>query len=307
VIHGNASRTGGALQKTETRMPAGRAIWKGHLRLSLISVPVAVHNAVSSSERISFNQLHKDCNLRLKQQMVCPKHGNIERSEIVKGFEYDKDQYILVGEDDLERLKQATSKTIEITQFVNESELDPMYIDAPYYIVPDGPIGEQAYRVLQEALAKTRKIGIGQFVMSQRAHIVALRAHDKGMLMTTLRSQDEVRRSEEYFTGLGSGEVSKSEMKLATDLIDNFTETLDTSAIKDKYQEGLKALINAKLAGKQPEIVEEPEFAGTMNFMSALEESLKAAKKRATTATKKKPMAKSVKPAKAIERKRKKA
>ena len=182
-----------------------------------------------------------------------------------------------------------------------------MYNDAPYYIVPDGPIGEQAYRVLQEAMAKSRRVGIGQFVMNQRTHIIALRAHDKGMLMTTLRSADEVRRAEDYFNDLGKGEVSKSEMKLAMDLIENFTETLDTSEFKDRYQEGLKSLISAKLAGKEPEIVEEPEFAGTLNFMSALEESLKTAKKKAGTAARKKPMAKSIKPAKAAERKRKKA
>src|SRR5262245_23931340 len=181
-------------------MPAGRAIWKGHLRISLISVPVAVHNAVSSQERISFNQLHKGCNLRLKQQMVCPKHGNVERTDIVKGYEYEKDQYLLVADEDLERLKQATSKTIEITQFVGENELDPMYADAPYYVLPDGPIGEQAYRVLREALSKSRKVGIGQFVMGQRTYVIALRPHGRGFLMTTLRAADEVRRPEEYFS-----------------------------------------------------------------------------------------------------------
>lgn len=288
-------------------MPAGRAIWKGHLRISLISVPVAVHNAVSSQERISFNQLHKGCNLRLKQQMICPKHGNVERSEIAKGYEYDKDQYLLVAEEELEQIKQATSKSIEITQFVNENELDPMYFDSPYYVLPEGPIGEQAYRVIHEALAKTRKVGIGQFVMNQRAHVVVLRPHGRGFLMTTLRAADEVRRPEEYFSGISNGDVSKGELKLATDLIANFTEPLDTSVFKDRYQEGLKALITAKLEGKEPEIVQEPDVDRALNFMAALEESLKAAKKRATAPARTKPMAKSVKPAKAAERKRKKA
>ena len=288
-------------------MPAGRAIWKGHLRVSLISIPVAVHNAVSAQERISFNQLHKGCNLRLKQQMICPKHGNVERTDIVKGYEYDKDQYLLIDEEDLERLKQATSKTIEITQFISENELDPMYLDAPYYVLPDGPIGEQAYRVMREALAKTHKVGIGQFVMGQRTHVVALQAHDRGFLMTTLRAADEVRRPEEYFSDIANGEVPKSELKLATDLIGNFTEPLDTSEFKDRYQEGLKELISAKLAGKEPQIVEQPEVDRTLNFMKALEESLKAAKKRATASTKKKPMAKSLKTAAAAQKKRKKA
>lgn len=289
-------------------MPAGRAIWKGHLRVSLISVPVAVHNAVSSYERISFNQLHKGCNLRLKQQMVCPKHGNVDRSEIVKGYEYDKDQYLLVADEELERLKEATSKSIEIAQFVNESELDPMYFDSPYYIVPDGPIGEHAYQVVREAMAKSRKVGIGQFVMNQRTHVVALQPHGKGFLMTTLRASDEVRQPEMYFGGISNGEISKSELKLATDLIQNFTEPLDTTEFKDKYQEALKALISAKLEGKEPEIVEEPDVDRTLNFVAALEESLKAAKKRAKAPAKTKPMAKSVRPSKAAaERKRKQA
>lgn len=289
-------------------MPAGRAIWKGHLRVSLISVPVAVHNAVSSYERISFNQLHKGCNLRLKQQMVCPKHGNVDRSEIVKGYEYDKDQYLLVADEELERLKEATSKSIEIAQFVNESELDPMYFDSPYYIVPDGPIGEHAYQVVREAMAKSRKVGIGQFVMNQRTHVVALQPHGKGFLMTTLRASDEVRQPEMYFSGISNGEISKSELKLATDLIQNFTEPLDTTEFKDKYQEALKALISAKLEGKEPEIVEEPDVDRTLNFVAALEESLKAAKKRAKAPAKTKPMAKSVRPSKAAaERKRKQA
>jgi len=288
-------------------MPAGRAIWKGHLRISLISVPVAVHNAVSSQDRISFNQLHKGCNLRLKQQMVCPKHGNVERTDIVKGYEYDKDQYLLVADEDLERLKQATSKTIEITQFVGENELDPMYVDSPYYVLPDGPIGEQAYRVLREALAKSRRVGIGQFVMGQRTYVIALRPHGRGFLMSTLRSAEEVRRPEEYFSDITSGEIPKSELKLAADLIDNFTEPLDTSVFKDSYQEGLKELISAKLAGKEPQIVEQPEVDRSLNFMAALEESIKAAKKRATATVKKKPMAKSLKPASAAQKKRKKA
>jgi DNA end-binding protein Ku len=239
--------------------------------------------------------------------MVCPKHGNVERTDIVKGYEYEKEQYLLVADEDLERLKQATGKTIEITQFVGENELDPMYVDTPYYVLPDGPIGEQAYRVMREALAKSRKVGIGQFVMGQRTHVIALRAHGHGFLMTTLRAAEEVRRPEEYFSDIANGEIPKSELKLATDLIDNFTEPLDTSAFKDGYQEGLKELISAKLAGKEPQIVEQPEVDRTLNFMAALEQSINAAKKRATASTKKKPMAKSLKTAAATQKKRKKA
>jgi DNA end-binding protein Ku len=289
-------------------MPAPRAIWKGHLKISLVTVPVSVHNATSSGSRISLNQLHKDCGQRLKQQMVCPTHGEVPRSDIVKGYEFQKDQYVVVTEDELEQLKQATSKTIEITRFVDGDELDPMFLESPYYIAPDGPVAEKSYRVIRDAMKKLKKVGIGRYVMASREHIVALQPHDKGFVMTTLRSANEVRKPDEYFSDIQSGEVDKGELKLAEDLIRNYEGELDTDEIRDRYQDALLAVVQAKVDGQTPVIAQPQEETRTLNFMAALEESLKAAKKKAGAAGKaKKPPAKSVKPAAAAEKKRKKA
>jgi DNA end-binding protein Ku len=291
-------------------MPAPRAIWKGHLKISLVTVPVSVHNATSSASRISLNQLHKDCGQRLKQQMICPTHGQVSRTDIVKGYEFQKDQYVVISEEELEQIKQATSKTIEITRFIDEGELDPMFLDSPYYLAPDGPVAEKAYRVIRDAMKKLKKVGLGRYVMSAREHIVALQPHDKGFVMTTLRSADEVRKADEYFSDVQSAEADKGELKLAEDLIRNYHGELDTSEFRDRYQDALLALVQAKAEGAQPVIAQPKEEARTMNFMAALEESLKAAKKKAAApaATKaKKPPAKSVKPAAAVEKKRKKA
>ncbi len=291
-------------------MPAPRAIWKGHLKISLVTVPVSVHNATSSGSRIALNQLHKDCGQRLKQQMICPTHGEVSRSDIVKGYEFQKDQYVVVTEDELEQLKHATSKTIEITRFVDDDELDPMFLDSPYYIAPDGPVAEKSYRVIRDAMKKLKKVGIGRYVMSAREHIVALQPHDKGFVMTTLRSADEVRKPDEYFSDIQKAESDKGELKLAEDLIRNYEGELDTDQIRDRYQDALLAVVQAKVDGQTPVITQPQEETRTMNFMAALEESLRAAKKKAAApaASKtKKPPAKSVKPAAAAEKKRKKA
>jgi len=291
-------------------MPAPRAIWKGHLKISLVTVPVSVHNATSSGSRVSLNQLHKDCGQRLKQQMVCPVHGDVARSDIVKGYEFEKDRYVVVSDEELEQLKQATSKTIEITRFIDEGELDPMFMESPYYLAPDGPVAEKAYRVIRDAMKKLKKVGLGRYVMSSREHIVALQPHDKGFVMTTLRSADEVRKPDEYFSDIQGGEADKGELKLAEDLIRNYEGELDTGEFKDRYQQALLSLVQSKVEGQAPVIAEPQEEVRTMNFMAALEESLKAAKKKAAApagAKARKPPAKSVKPAAAVEKKRKKA
>ena len=164
-----------------------RATWKGHLKLSLVTIAVRVYNATSSAGRIMLNQLHKDCNCRLKQQMVCPIHGNVERGDIVKGYEYEKDRYVVIDPEDLERVQVETTKAIEITSFVDPGELDPIYLNAPYYLAPDGPVAEGAFRVIREAMLKTGKVGIGRFVIGGREHFVALDVKDRGLVMTTLR------------------------------------------------------------------------------------------------------------------------
>src|SRR5688572_3704221 len=129
-----------------------RATWTGYLRLSLVAIPIRLYNVVSSTSKVSLNQLHKDCHHRVRQQLVCPEHGTLEREAIVKGYEYEKDKYVVVDEADLEKVKLETTKTIELMQFVEDSELDPLYFNTAYYVAPEGPVAEEAFRILREAM-----------------------------------------------------------------------------------------------------------------------------------------------------------
>jgi DNA end-binding protein Ku len=275
-----------------------RATWKGHLKLSLVSFGVRVYNATTSSGRITLNQLHKDCHQRLKQKMVCPEHGDVDRDEIVKGYEFEKGRYVVVDEEDLQKVRLETTKTIDVVQFIDRDELKPIYLDAPYYLAPDGPVAEEAFRVIRTALEKSNKIGIGQFVLGGREHVVAIEVEGRGLRMTTLRSDAEVRSAEPYFEEIANGEVDGNQLKLAQQLIDASAEPLDTSRFRDRYQEALLAVIKAKVEGKEPAIVEEEHAPAGFSFMKALEESLAAAgtkKKKAPAASVRKTAQKSKK------------
>jgi len=267
-----------------------RASWTGHLRLSLVSFPIRLYNATTTSSRVSFNQLHKDCNQRLKQQMICPQHGPVERSDIVKGYEYEKDRYVLMDEADLTRVKIETNKVIEVTQFIDAGELDAVYLDSPYYMAPDGPVAEEAFRVIREALRKSRKIGIARIVLASREYVCALRVQEKGFVLTTLRYPGEVRQAEPYFEDIKNGDLGKEQLALAEQLIDGLAAPFDASKFNDRYQDALLEIIKAKIAGTEPVVVQEAEVGKVINLMEALKASV-------SQAVGKKPPAKSVKAA----------
>ena len=153
-----------------------RASWSGYLRLSLITIPVRLFNAISSVDKIALNQLHKGCNSRLKQKMICPDHGEVDREQIVKGYEYENDNYVVIEDSDLKAIWLETTKIIELVSFANASQLDPIFLDAPYYVSPDGPVAEEGFRVLREAMRELDRVAIGRDVLSGREHIVALGA-----------------------------------------------------------------------------------------------------------------------------------
>jgi DNA end-binding protein Ku len=254
-----------------------RASWKGQLRLSLVSIPVCLYNAVSSTSRISMNQLHKGCHRRLRQQMVCPEHGHVERSDIVKGYEYEKERFVIVEEAELESIRLETNKTIEILQFIEAGELDPLYFDAPYFVAPDGPVAAEAFRVLREGMRASRKIALGRVVMSSREHPVALQVQERGLRLTTLRSCEEVRSSQPYFEGLRDGEVAPDQLALAEQLIESKVGALDLARFRDRYQDVLLDMLKAKIAGTPPVIVQEAEVGRVINLMDALKQSLAGA------------------------------
>ncbi len=264
-----------------------RASWSGHLKCSLVSLPIRLYNATSSSSRISFNQLHRKTHRRLKQQMIEPELGPVDRTDIVKGYEYEKEKYVLIDDADLEKVKLETTKVVEMIQFIDAEELDAIYLDSPYYVAPDGPVAEEAFRIIREAMRGKNRIGIGRVVMAGREHIVALRVLDKGFVMTTLRYPAEVRGHAAYFEDIRNGDVNKAQRDLAEQLIDGMTAPLDMSQFSDRYQNALMEIIKAKIEGTEPVVTQEIEVGKVINLMEALKQSLAAAPK--------KPPAKSIK------------
>lgn len=277
-----------------------RASWTGHLKLSFVSIPVRLYNAISSTSRVALNQLHRDCNNRIKNKTVCPEHGEVQRADIVKGYEVEKGKYVVVDESDLEKVKLESNKTIEIMQFVDQDEVDPMILNAPYYVAPDGAVAQTAFAVIREAMGASGKVAIGRVVMSNKEHIVALAVEDKGFVMTTLRYADEVRKPDAYFEDIADEKVDKEQLKLARQLIESKAAAFDHSEWKDRYKDALLEVIKAKLEGKEPAVVQTAEAGKVINLMDALRESVAAQ-------TRKKPPAKSVRTTAAKKKKKKKA
>ncbi|MFO0840505.1 MAG: Ku protein [Phycisphaerae bacterium] len=253
-----------------------RASWKGQLKISLVAFPICLYNATSSSSRIGLNQLHKGCNRRLKQQMTCPEHGPVERDDIAKGYEFEKDKYVIIDEADLDKIKLETNRTVEILQFVDAGEIAPIYLDSPYYVAPDGPVAEESFRVIREAIRRGGKVGIGRVVMSGREHAVVLQAEGKGFLLNTLRTADEVRAADPYMEGIRDGEIAADQLALAQQLIQAKSAAFDPSQFRDRYQDALLAIIKAKVEGNQPIVTQEAEVGQVINLMEALKQSLAA-------------------------------
>lgn len=253
---------------------APRASWKGQLKLSLVSFPVRLHNAITYSEKVSFNQLHKDCNRRLRQQMVCPEHGPVDRTEIVKGYEYEKGRYVVLEDADLENLKLETNKTIELVYFADEDDLDPMYLNSSYFVAPDGPVAQEAFAVFHQAMKEKGKIGIGRVVMSNREQIVALRPEGKGFVLTTLRYANEVRSPLPYFEDIKDVDIRPDHLKLAEQLIEANEATFEPDKFEDRYQSAVQQMIKAKIEGTEPAVPQEEEAGKVINLMDALKASV---------------------------------
>ena len=257
---------------------APRAMWSGYLKLSLVTIPVRMYNAISSTSRVALNQLHKDCNRRVRQQLVCPEHGKLEREDIVKGYEYEEDKYVVIDQADLEKVKLETSKSIDLIQFVTVDEVDPVFFDKSYYVAPDGPIAEDAFRVVREAMRKANKMAIGQVVIAGREHIIALRVKDRGFALSTLHYASEIRQAAPYFEGIRNGEVDKNQLALASQLVENNTAPFNPAQFTDRYEEALLEIIKAKAAGSEPIIVQQVEPGKVIDLMSALKQSLAQSK-----------------------------
>jgi DNA end-binding protein Ku len=295
-------------------------MWTGQLRISLVSFGVRLYAATESSAKVSMNQLHKDCHQRIRNQLVCPTHGPIGRDEIVKGYEYEKDSYVIIEQDDLDGIRLESTKTIELTDFIDADAIDPLYVDSPYYLGPDGKVAEEAFNVIHEALKQTGKIGIGRVVMYGRERIVALKPEGRGFLLTTLRYAGEVRSSADLFKDIRISDVDSEQLALATSIIEKKSADFDPAQFADRYQEAFFEIVKAKVEGAAPVIVEDEASPRSFNFMDALRQSVeeaeqvkaerKPARKPAASSKKapaKKPAAKSVAPGAAKKTRQKRA
>jgi DNA end-binding protein Ku len=254
---------------------SGRPVWQGHLKLSLVSCPVALYNAVVHTADISFHLLNPKTHNRIRMIPTDPETGPVERKDLVKGYEIAKNRYIVITDDELQSVKLETTQAIDIERFVDEGEIDRLYWNDPYYLVPDGKTGTEAYVVIREALKDTGRIAIGRVVMHTRERVVALEPREKGIVAYTLRSGDEVVVPELAFDDIPSTRPDRKMIDIARKIIEQQETAFDPSAFDDRYETALKALIKAKQKGVKPVKAEPPEDTNVIDLMAALQKSLR--------------------------------
>ena len=259
----------------------GRPIWSGNIRLALVSVPVRLFTATDAGAQISFHQVHEPSGKRVRYQKIVPGIGPVDTDEIVKGFELGRDRYVLIEPDEVDALKLEARKTLDLVQFVDQSEIDPIWFERPYFVVPDGDLAEEAYGVLRDALRRSKRTGLGQFVMHGREYVAALKPCGAGLLLETLRFADEVRSAAPYFASVADDAPDAELLDLATELIDRKTAPFDPRRFKDQYTEALRDLIEAKAKSKKPVEIGEPDHPSggggkIIDLVEALRRSVKS-------------------------------
>jgi DNA end-binding protein Ku len=264
---------------------APRASWKGYLKLSLVSCPVRLYPATSSKDRITFNQLHKDTHNRINMKPVDPELGLVERGDLVKGYQYEDKQYIIIEDSDLESVKIESNHTINIEAFVDDS-VDVIYQETPYYLAPDGAMAEETFVVLREALRRSGKLAIGRLVLSSRERIITISPRETGMFVSTLRNPNEVRGTAEYFGNIPVGKPDPEMLALAEQLIEQKTTEFDPKNYEDRYEIALMSMIREKLKGHKPIVAAAPERSNVINLMDALKASLSQQKPPAQSKSK---------------------
>ena len=262
------------------RIMAPRANWKGFLRLSLVTCPVALYPATSESEKISFNQLNRATGHRIKYLKVDADTGDeVPNEDIVKGYEVEKGQFIEVTKEELEEVALESTRTIEIDEFVDRSDIDPRYLIRPYYLRPDGKVGHDAFAVIRETIREMDKVAIGRVVLTSREHIIALEARDKGLIGTLLRYPYEVRDPAEYFDDIQDVKVTKDMLDLAKHIVNQKAGSFEPDKFEDHYETALVDLINQKRAGKVIRPKERPKGENVVDLMDALRKSVGGAAK----------------------------
>jgi len=253
---------------------APRPTWKGFLKISLVNIPVKVFPATESAAALSFNQLHAECQTRIQQKRWCPHcEREVPNSELVKGYEFEKGRYVVVDEEDIQKVRVESTRVINLVQFADDTDIDPIYVDRAYYLAPDGGMASEAFAVMREGMAG--KAGIGKVALYGREYLVAVKPQKKGLVMYTLHHDAEIRSIDEV-EELNSvpSKVKPEEMKLAKQVVATFDSELNLKDYKDEYREGLRKIIDAKIAGEEivaPEVQEPPKV---VDLMEALRKSL---------------------------------
>jgi DNA end-binding protein Ku len=259
-----------------------RANWKGYLRLSLVSCPIALYPASSLSEKVSFNRINRKTGNRLKQQNVDSETGDVVRREdIARGYEIGKGLYLIVEDEEFEAVEIESTRTIEIDEFVPRSEMDDRYIDSPYYIAPDGQVGRDAFAVIRDIIGKMNMVALGRVVLTRREHVIALEPRGRGLLGLTLRYPYEVRDEQQYFEDIPELKLPKDMMELAGHIVSNKSSHFDPSHFEDRYENALIDLLKKKEAGEKITRVRGAPPPRVVNLMDALRASIDAEKKKA--------------------------
>ena len=272
---------------------AARPTWQGHLKLSLVSCPVALYSAIDRAGDVHFNMLHKTTHNRIRMIPTDPDTGPVERADIVKGYEIEKGRYVIVTPEEIDTVRLESTRTIDIDRFVDQADIDRLYWHEPYYLVPDGKGAVEAYSVIRQAMADAGKVALGRLVLHQRERMLALEPRERGMVAWSLRTHDEVRAEDRFFEDIPKTRADASMVEIAAKIIAQREGPFAPSEFKDRYEDALRALIRKKEKGAvKVEAVQEPEDTNVVDLMEALRRSLgkaggegrKAAPKKAATA-----------------------
>ena len=274
---------------------AARPSWRGIIKLALVSIPVEIYPATKAGKSIAFHQVHEPSGQRVRYEKVVPGIGPVDRDDILKGYEVDKGEYVLLDPEEIEKVKLESRKTLDLTQFVDLHDIDPIYYDKPYFVVPADDLAEEAFVVLRDALKKTRKVGIGQLAMRGQEYVVSLKPCGRGMVLETLRYADEVNKAASYFRDIGDSKPEPDLLEMAEALIAKKSGDFDASEFQNRYIDALRGLIDEKIKKKGKRVIQDrmsdavPKGSNVVDLMAALKKSIESGDGARKPAAKKAP------------------
>ncbi|MEO7564364.1 MAG: Ku protein [Sphingomicrobium sp.] len=278
---------------------AARPSWRGQIKLALVSIPVEIFPATKAGKSIAFHQIHEPSGQRVRYEKVVPGIGPVDRDDILKGYEVEKGEYVLLDPEEIEKVKLESRKTLDLTQFVDMSDIDPIYYDKPYFVVPADDLAEEAFVVLRDALKRTKKVGIGQLAMRGQEYVVSLKPCGRGMVLETLRYADEVNKAASYFREISDSKPDSDLLDMAEALIEKKAGDFDAAEFQNRYIDALRGLIDEKIKKKGKRVIQDrssddvPSGSNVVDLMAALKKSIdsggRGAVAKKTPATKKAP------------------